>query len=393
MSWSLYGSLSGMMFLEFAIWGAWAPVLASHLLNNLKLNGKKVGWVYATLWLGCIVAPFAGSQVADRWFATEYFLAGAHLVGGVILLLAARQRKFWPLFVLMGFYALLYAPTLALVNSLMFTHLTDADNQAGQIRVWGTIGWIAAGLLLALWRWTRSSESKVSDCLSLAGLLSLGMGIFCFFLPHTPPPDQPGNPLAFMGALELLNNSNFLVFALISFIVTTELQFYYVPTAPFLEDLGVHRKNVSAVMTIAQFAEIVGMAVLLGWSVQHLGMRWTLMIGVIAWPARYVIFAMMKPLGLIIASLSFHGLGYTLFFFAGQMYVDQVAPPDIRASAQALITVITLGLGNFIGTQVTGVVMDHFRKEDGQFRWRPIFLFPCVLTILCAIAFVLFFKG
>ncbi|KPK78144.1 MAG: hypothetical protein AMJ79_00765 [Phycisphaerae bacterium SM23_30] len=380
-----------MMFLEFAIWGAWAPILASHLVGPLKMSGKQTGWIYATLWLGCIVAPFAGGQIADRWVATEQFLAAVHLIGGVVLLLAAFQKRFWGLFGLMGFYALLYAPTLALVNSLMFTHLTDPDAQAGNVRVWGTIGWIVAGLFIALWRRSGKLRIKGSDALTLAGILSLIMGVFCFFLPHTPPPDQPGNPLAFMDAFGLLKDANFLIFLVISFIVTTELQFYYVPTAPFLEDIGVKHKNVSAVMSVAQMAEIIAMVLLLDYSLDKFGYRWTLVIGVIAWPLRYIVFAMMRPVWLVISSLTLHGLGYTFFFFVGQMYVDRVAPDDIKASAQALIAVVTLGLGNFVGTQITGVIMDYFKKED-KFRWRPIFLVPCVLTILCAVAFLLFFK-
>jgi len=380
------------MFLEFAIWGAWSPVLGAHLLGPLKMSGKQTGWIYATLWLGCIVSPFIGGQIADRWVATEWFLAAVHLVGAVVLLLAARQKKFWGLFGLMGLYSLLYAPTLVLVNSLMFWHLTDADAQAGGIRVWGTIGWIAAGVGLALWRRSGRRKAAGSDALVLAGLLSFVMGVFCFLLPHTPPPQTPGNPLAFVGAFKMLGDTNFLIFLIISFAVTTELQFYYMPTARFLEELGVQSKNVSAVMTVAQLSEMIAMALLLPFFLSEFGFRWTLVIGVLAWPIRYIVFAIMRPLGLVISSLSLHGLGYTFFFFAGQMYVDRVAPPDVRASAQALIAVVTLGFGNFIGTQITGVVMDYFKREDG-FRWQPIFLVPCALTITCAIGFVLLFKG
>ena len=391
MDWELYLKLSVMMFLEFAIWGAWAPVLASHLVGTLKFSGKQTGWIYATLWLGVIVASFIGGQITDRWIATEYYLAVVHLVGGIVLLMAARKTKFWDLLGLMGLYALLYAPTLALVNSLMFRNLTDSDTQAGGIRVWGTIGWIVAGLMLALWRRLEKLKIRGSDSLTLAGIFSLAMGAFCFILPHTPPSETPGNPLAVVDAFNMLNDTNFLIFLIISFIVTTELQFYYVPTAPFLEDIGVQHKNVSAVMTLAQAAEIIAMVVLLPFLLPKIGYRWALVIGVIAWPMRYIIFAIMRPVWLVLSSLTFHGLGYTFFFFVGQMYVDKVAPPDIRASAQALIAVVTLGFGNFIGTQITGVIMDLFKRE-GKFRWRPIFLVPCVLTICCAVAFVLFFK-
>jgi nucleoside transporter len=391
MDWQLYLKLSLMMFLEFAIWGSWAPVLASHLVGPLKFSGKQTGWIYATLWLGCVVSPFIGGQIADRWVSTERYLATVHLAGGIVILLASRQKKFWSLFGLMGLYALLFAPTLALVNALMFSHLTDSDTQAGGIRVWGTIGWIVAGLLLALWRRLGRPRVRASDALTLAGILSLAMGAYCFFLPHTPPPKEPANPLAFVQALNMLGEPNFLIFLIISFIVTTELQFYYIPTAPFLEDIGIQNKNVSAVMTLAQFSEIIAMAVLLPLLLPKIGFRWVLVIGVIVWPMRFVIFSMMRPVWLVISSLTLHGLGYTFFFFVGQMYVNKAASPDIRASAQALITVVTLGFGNFVGTQITGVVLDWFKK-DGKFRWRPVFLVPCILTIVCAAAFVLFFK-
>ena len=387
----LYVRLSLMMFLQFTVWGSWSPVLASHLVGPLKMSGKQTGWIYATLWLGCIISPFIGGQIADRWAATEYFLAAVHLAGGVVLLVASRRTTFWGLFGLMGVYALLYAPTFALANSLMFANLENPETQAGQIRVWGTIGWIAAGWSMAIWRHSGRFKVKGIDGLTLAGFLSIAMGIFCLFLPHTRPPQQPGNPLAFMAALNMLAEPGFLIFLVISFVVTTQLQFYYMAAVPFLEDIGIRHKSVSAVMTVAQFAEILAMLFLLSWLLPKVGYRWALAIGVIAWPLRYVAFAAMRPKSLVITSLALHGIGYTFFFFVGQMYVDKLASPDIRASAQALIAVVTLGFGNFVGTQITGVVLDLF-KTDGKFRWRPIFLVPCVLTILCAVAFLLFFR-
>jgi nucleoside transporter len=389
MDWLLYGQLSLMMFLEFAVWGAWAPVLAAYLLGDMKLSGKQTGWVYAMLWLACIVSPFIGGQLADRYLETQWFLAAVSILGGVLLLLAARQRSFKGLLVLMGAYSLLYAPTIPLVFSLMMKHAST--DQVGYIRVWGTIGWIVAGFILAFWRRTRKGPAKTCDCLTLAGILSLLMGVLCVFLPHTPPA-KSADPMAFLKAFAMLKDPQFLVFLIISFVVTTELQFYYVPTAQFLEDIGIKNKNVPAVMTVAQMAEILAMVLALGWAVTNLGFHWTLAIGVIAWPARYVIFALMKPVWLVVASLAFHGIGYTFFITAGQMYVDSVAPPDIKASAQALVTVATLGLGNFLGTQFTGVIMDFF-KFEGKFRWRPIFLVPCILTVACAIAFLALFKG
>lgn len=388
----LYGKLSGMMLLEYAIWGAWAPVLAAYLLGELKLSGKQTSWIYATLWLACIVSPIVGGQIADRWVSAQYLLAALQFAGGILLLVAATQRKFKGLFVLMMLYSLLYAATLPLTNSIMFSYKEAVGAPESWVRVWGTLGWIGAGVGLTLWRQTSKSLKTVSDCLIMAGVASLIMGVLSLMLPDTPPSQKPGNPLAFLDALQMLKEPTFLIFLVISFVVTTELQFYYVPTAQFLEDVGVKNKNVPATMTIAQVAELLGMVILLPWCMTHLGIRWVLALGVIAWPLRYVVFAMMRPLWLVISSLSFHGIGYAFFFFAGQMYVDMVAPPDIRASAQGLIFIVTLGLGNFVGTQFTGIILDVFKTPEGKFRWRPIFLIPCALTVACAIAFILFFQ-
>jgi MFS family permease len=428
--WTLYGQLSVMMFLQFAIWGAWAPVLAAHLLGKLKLSGKQTSLIYATLPIACIVSPFLGGQIADRWMATEQFLALVSVTGGVALLIAAWRKTFASLFFLMLLYSLLFAPTLALTNSMMFVNLrkaarpgvveqvrkaheadpkfdenspaikkeikdkvqTELDKQSPWIRVWGTIGWIVAGLGLAFWRRGGKQSGRFSDCLLLGGIFSVALGLYCFFLPHTPPPDKPSDPLAFREAFKMLAEPNFLIFMIISFIVTTELQFYYIPTAQFLEDIGIKNKNVPAVMTLAQMAEVIGMFVLLPFLLPRIGYKWGLAIGVLAWPGRYVIFALMKPVWLVVSSLPFHGIGYTFFFFLGQMFVDKVAGEDIRGSAQALVFGITVGLGNLLGTQFTGFIMDHF-KQEGKFNWRPIFLVPCVLTVACAIAFLALFRG
>jgi MFS family permease len=331
----------------------------------------------------------------------QYFLAIVSILGGVLLLVAAKRKDFVSLFVIMFLYSLLYAPTLNVTNAIMFEHARNvwpnlspeaAGDNAGQIRVWGTLGWIIAGVGLTLWRRARKAITESPDSLIFAAVCSIAMGLLALALPNTPPKGG-SDPWAFMQAFALLKDPNFVVFLVISFIVTTELQFYYVPTASYLQDIGVEGRNVPAVMTIAQVAELVGMSVLLGWSLTHWGLGTTLAIGVLAWPMRYIIFAMMKPKWLVISSLAFHGIGYTFFFFAGQQYVDKVAPEDIRASAQALIFIVTLGFGNFVGTQFTGIILDTFKTPEGNFRWRPIFLIPCALTIACAIAFMLFFHA
>lgn len=383
-----------MMFLQYAIWGAWAPVLYPYLADTLKFTGAEAGYIFGTLWLACIVAPFIGGQIADRLFPTQWFLAIVHLAGGALLIKASATKEYGPLLWTMFAYSLLYAPTLALTNSLAFHHLKNVEKEFGAIRVMGTIGWIVAGLALTGLRNVVPSLSEGrSDALMVAGITSLVMGVFCLTLPHTPPRRQNVNPFAFVDAIKLLRDKNFAVFMLISFIVTTELQFYYMPTGSFLQDIGIAKESVPGVMTVAQIAEIVAMAAVLPLLLPKIGVRKALAIGVIAWPLRYLVFALGQPTWLVVASLTLHGIGYTFFFVVSQIYVDEVAVKDIRASAQSLLTLVTLGLGNYIGTWFTGRILDHFKDSAGAQQWTPVFLVPCALTIACAIAFLIGFRA
>ncbi len=220
------------------------------------------------------------------------------------------------------------------------------------------------------------------------------MGFFCLLLPHTPPAREARNPWAFLEAIKLLKDRNFVVFMAISFVVVTELQFYYILTAPFLEKgIGIDSGRIPATMTIAQLAEIVMMALALPYFLPRLGVAKCLAIGVIAWPIRYAIFAIGGPAWLVVAALSLHGICYVFFFVVGQIYVNSAATPDIRASAQALLAVITLGVGNFFGSLFAGAIGSYFTDAATKaVNWRGVFLVPCVLTILCAAAFLLFFR-
>ncbi len=401
MNWSVRWRLSLMMFLQYAIWGAWAPFLWTYLVDKnagLGMTDGQAGIVFGMLALACILAPFTGGQIADRWVSTEKFLGVVHIAGGVVLYFLAKAQGFANVSALFALYCLLYAPTLALTNSIGFHHIED-QRIFGQIRVLGTIGWICAAFMLTAWR-SFGLFPGAADCLMLPAALSIIMGIFCFFLPHTPPAkDKAADPWAFREAFVMLKNKNFLIFMIIAFVVTTELQFYYGPTEQFLQlALKVPAKLTPVTLAVAQAAEMFAMALLLGYALRKWGVRKTMALGTIAWPLRYVVFAL-APLGpievmkpLVIASLTLHGLGYTFFFVASQVYVDMVSPKDIRASTQSLLALVTLGIGTWLGAQFTGWMKGYFQPAANVSNWTPFFLVPCVLTVLCAIAFLLFFK-
>jgi len=385
--------LGAMMFLQYAIWGAWGPVLSAYLLDDLGFTGTQVGLIYSLLPLATIVAPFIGGQLADRRFAAEKVIAVLQLGGGVLLLWASTITDYATLVAVMLAYCMLYAPTLALTNSVAMVNLRDSEEEFGRIRVWGTIGWIAAGLLLTVWRTGLGGPTAGGDMLALGGVFSLLMGLQSFWLPHTPPRRDSAKPWAFLEALKMMKDRNFAVFMGIAFVVATELQFYYVLTGPYLQSsrIGIASANVPAVMTVAQIAEIFVMAVVLSWFLKRYGMRNTLALGVIAWPIRYVIFAIGSPWWLVVASLTLHGFCYVFFFVAAFIYVDRVAPPDIRSSAQSFIAVVTLGLGSFVGAIFAGWVQARFTDAGGT-DWFTVFLIPCAITVFCAVAYLLFFK-
>lgn len=390
--------LSVMMFLQYAIWGAWAVVLGAYLgapptgadsKLYLGFEPVQVGAIFSLLPLATIIAPFVFGQIADRVLPTQFLLALCHIMGGIVMFIMARQHIYTPFMWLMFLYSLLYAPTLALTNSLAFSHMKDSEKEFGGIRVWGTLGWIAAGLILSMLR--RWYPNLPGDMLYLAAIFSVVLGFFSLALPNTPPKKEGANPLAFLEALKLFKNKNFAVFMAISFIVGTELEFYYILTSPFMEHLGFAREQVPAVMTIAQIAEILVMAVMLPILMPKLGARKMLAIGVVAWPLRYAVFAFLPLQWLVAASLTLHGFCYVFFFVVGFIYVDQVAPKDIRASAQALVAIVVLGAGRFLGSRFAGYIQGMYTSQ-GVTNWESVFIVPCALTVFCAVAFILFFR-
>ena len=381
-----------MMFLQYAIWGSWTTALGAHL-DKLGFSGSEISAIYGCLWLGCIIAPFIGGQIADRLFPTQLFLSIAHLLGGVLLYFTALQTEFSSMWTWMFAYCLLYAPTLALTNSICFRNLENAEVEFGKVRMWGTIGWIAVGWMVTFMRsqWQTADWTGGSDLLMFAAVASIIMGVYCLTLPKTPPVTSQKSPLAFLEALSLLKDRNFLIFMMASFVVTTELQFYYIPTAPFLLDMGAEETWLTAIKTVAQIAEVVVLLFLLHISIQKLGVRLTMVIGILAWPIRYFLF-MVPSLPVIVTSLTLHGFGYAFFFVTSQIYVNMKASDDMRASAQAMLTFFTLGVGNYLGTLFTGYIWDTFKLADGSTVWWKFFLVPAVLCTVMAFVFLFFFK-
>jgi nucleoside transporter len=376
-----YIALSVVMFLEYAIWGAWAPVLATRLLGPLKMTGKQTGWIYATLPIACIFAPFISGWAADSIVNAEYVLIVAHALGAILLFVAAKQNQFKPLFIAMLAYSVCYAATLPLANTVLFAAKPDGAT-VGKVFIWAPVAWALVGWSLTGWRMSRTTQGDGSDCLYLAAALSALMVVGCLFVSRVSPSPPQGQGNSFAAAFSFMTGDvNFLIFLVVSMVVAGMMQFYFLGTGQFLQDAGVASKHVPASMALAQIAQALATLFLFQTVQQQLGFKGTLALGAVCWLALYLIYVIGKPRALVIVSQPLHGFAYVFFIIIGQVLTDTIAPASIRSSMQALIFAATTGVGLFLGTQFAGIVMDSFKTGD-KFQWRKIWLVPAVITLI-----------
>jgi nucleoside transporter len=383
--------LSALMFLQYFVWGAWSVTMGTWLGQTLGFSGEQIGLAAGTTALAAMISPFFVGMIADRFLATEQILAALHIAGGGILFFASTMSAFGPFYVVLLAYALCYMPTLALSNSLSFHQMQDPAREFPAIRVLGTIGWIVAGLIVG----TLGLEAS-SMPMRLAAGASVALGLFCLALPHTPPTRSRRASMADVVGLEalgLLRERSFAIFVLGSFLICIPLQFYYAFANPFLNEIQV--SNAAGKMTLGQMSEI-GFMLVMPLFFRRLGVKNMLLVGMAAWAARYLLFAYGNNGALVwmlYAGIVLHGICYDFFFVTGQIYVDQKAPPDLRAAAQGLIAFVTLGLGMFIGSWVSGRIVDAFALPGGGHAWERIWLIPAASAGAVLVLFALFFRS
>ncbi len=386
---SLYIKLSLVMGLEYAIWGAWMPVLAARLFGPLKFTGRQTGWIYAALPLACIISPLVAGQLADKWLNAEWILIASHLIGAVLLLFAATREKFMPLLIAMLLWSLFFAGTLPIVNAVLFSKVSDGY-WIGWVFFWAPAAWALVGYFLTGFRHLFKTAERGRDCLFLAAVLSVVMAFCCVLLPKTPPAGTGGTPI--LDALAMLSNPSFAVFIVVSLVVAGLMQFYFVGSAQLMIDSGIGAKYISAIMAIAQACQAVATFLIMQRLIDAVGYKWTLVIGAACWMILYFVYVLGKPRPLIIVSQSLHGLAYVLFIIVGQKYANSLAPEKIISSVQAIVFAATTGIGMFLGTHFAGFVMDKFKKQD-KFQWRPVFAVPAVITLVSVLVLAFFLKS
>ena len=390
--------LSIMMFLQFFIWGGWFVTLGTFLANNLNASGGQIGMAFSTQSWGAIIAPFIIGLIADRYFNAERILAVLHLAGAALmygLYVASDFSTFYPL-VLM--YMIIYMPTLALVNSVSFRQMSDPGQEFAKIRVWGTIGWIIAGLGISyLFAWDSSqgiADGMLRNTFLMCAIASLALGLYSFSLPATPPKaDGPVGLKEVLGldALALLKDRNYAIFFIASILICIPLAFYYQNANPFLAEIGV--TNPTGKMTLGQVSEVLFM-LLLPVFIHRFGIKKTLLIGMLAWALRYALFAFGNAdemVFMLLIGIALHGVCYDFFFVTGQIYTDARAGEKFKSSAQGMITLATYGVGMLIGFWVAGQITDHF-STNGTHDWQGIWMFPAAFAIAVLVLFFLTFK-
>jgi nucleoside transporter len=399
--------LSVMMFLQYVIWGAWLPLLSLYL-TKLGFDGIKIAWIQNTFAIGSVFAMFVGGQLADRYFATEKFLALSHFVGGVTMLLLPWQKDFYLFFAIMLVHCLFYVPTLSMTNSMCFANLKDPQKDFGFVRLWGTIGWIAVSwpfvFLLIDWKslpefgtvtftqWlgkalgTAKQGTELQNALTwiffVAGGASIVLSLFCLTLPHTPPAKNASSKNAPLEAIKLLKNPSILVLFIVTFIDAVVLYCYFFWTSPFMSTIGIPENWIMPAMSIGQIAEILTMAVL-GVFLKKLGWKKTMLIGVFGQALRFFIYSVSGPnqAWLVILSNLIHGLCYAFFFATVYIFVDDHFPKDARTSAQGLFNFLIVGMGPLVGNFLWGA-LGNVMKSGDKIMFGKLFVVPTVLSML-----------
>ena len=398
--------LGTMMFLQYALWGAWLPVTARYLSASLAegglgFTGFQVGMILGFGGsIGAISAPFIAGQLADRYFSTERVLSFLLVMGGLIKWYTSFETDYLPWLYLSVIYSILYMPTFALTNSIAFSHIQDKEKTFPKIRAWGTIGWIVASWSFPM-IWLQQDLSfqlmppflsgqevpnvtaKLSDALQFSGIISIVYGVLCFLLPHTPPKAGSIEPLAFRKAFQLLRYKSFIIIVIASISVSVIHQIYFLQTGPYLSSIGIKDSSIGPAMTIGQFSEIIIIS-FLGFFLKHLGFKRVMVIGTMAYFLRYMIFGMtFLPVWLIISSQMLHGICFAFFFAAVFIYVDKLADEDVRHSAQTVITMF-LGGGPILAGWLSGKLQE-INTIDGIFDYSSFWYTLSVIGLITTV--------
>ena len=383
---AVFTKLSVMMLLEYFIWGAWYVTMGTYMSEFLGATGTQIGAAYSALAIATMISPFFVGMVADRFFAAQKIMGVLHLIGAVLLYLATVVNDNTTFYWIILVYSLLYMPTIALSNSIAFGQMTDPGKQFPWIRVFGTLGWIIAGVLISSLGFDKSALT-----FQMAAIASLALGLSSFVLPNTPPKGKTSESALGTEAFVLFKDKPYLIFFIAAILVCIPLSFYYGFANVFLNETGMN--NVAFKMTFGQISEAV-FILAIPFLFNQIGVKKMLLLGMTAWILRYVFFAygnIDSSIWMLYAGIILHGICYDFFFVTGYMYTEKKAGDKIKNAAQGLFTFATYGVGMVIGTRFSGFTADHY-SVDGAYQWQSIWMVPVYIAVAVLIYFILFFK-
>jgi nucleoside transporter len=386
--------LSSMMFLEFFIWGAWFVTMGTYLTKTLSATGTQNAGAYATQSLGAIIAPFIIGLIADRYFSAQKILGVLHLLGAALLYYGSKAPDFQSFYPGIFAYMIIYMPTLALVNSVSFKQMTNPSKEFPWIRVFGTAGWIVAGVIIGWLGWEQTNSLALT--FKMAAIASLALGLLSFTLPDTPPAKKGQKTtlgdIIGLDSIGMLKNRSYLIFFIASVAICIPLAFYYNFTNPFLNEVGM--KRAAGVQSLGQVSEFAFMVAMPFFFVR-LGVKKMLAMGMLAWALRYVFFAygdVGNNYWMLIAGIVIHGVCYDFFFVTGQIYTDRLAGERFKSAAQGFITLATYGIGMLMGYYISGPIVDHWQISPTSHNWQTIWLIPAGIAAVVLVVFLIFFS-
>ena len=380
--------LASMMFLEYFIWGSWYVTMGTYMTEHLHATGFEIGAAYSALAIATMISPFFVGLVADKFFAAQKIMGVLHLIGAMLLFLTTKIEISTSFYWVILVYALLYMPTIALSNSIAFSQMTDPGKQFPWIRVFGTLGWIIAGVTIG-----QLGIEKTATTFYLAAGISGLLGFLSFILPNTPPKAATRNVSSALGteAFVLFKQRPYFIFFIAAILVCIPLSFYYGFANQFLNEVNL--ENPASKMTLGQLSE-AGFILAIPFLFNRIGVKKMLLMGMAAWILRYIFFAYGNAgnnIWMLYAGIILHGICYDFFFVTGYMYTEKKAGDKIKNAAQGLFTFATYGVGMFIGTWFSGFTVDKYKVGELH-NWQSIWLVPAYIALAVLILFLIYFK-
>jgi len=381
--------LSFMMFLQYYIWGSWYVTMGTFMTEFLKSTGLQIGAAYSALAIATMISPFFIGMVADRYFSAQRLMGVLHILGGILLYVASKVEHNGPFYWVILLYSLAYMPTIALSNSVAFRQMTDPGKEFPVVRVFGTVGWVVAGFMIAL-----LGIEKTPLTFYMAAIVSVALGLFSFTLPDTPPQAKvksSARSILGIDALVLFRERPYLIFFIAAIFVCIPLSFYFGFANLYLNQAGM--QNAAGKMVMGQISEAL-FILAIPFLFNRIGVKKMLLIGMTAWILRYLCFAygnIGANLWMLYAGIILHGVCYDFFFVTGYMYTEKKSNERIKNTAQGLFTFVTYGLGMFIGTWFSGFVTTHY-TVDNVYQWSKIWFVPAYIAVVVLICFIFFFK-